>query len=188
MFPILLAVQVLVSISIIALVLLQQGKGADMGAGFGSGASGTVFGARGSGSFLTRTTAILAAVFFINCLLISSPLVRETGKPADSLAERIEQQSKLKQAEQEAAPAITPAANGEQQPVAGTAAVAPEKPDDLPAAPAATASGKPAVKPAKPAKSAKSTAATETGKPAVKPAKAPAAARPGKAPVNDLPQ
>jgi preprotein translocase subunit SecG len=97
MFPILLAVQVLVSIGIIALVLLQQGKGANMGAGFGSGASGTVFGARGSGSFLTRTTAILAAVFFINCLMIASPLVRESGKTGDSLADRIEQQSKQNQ-------------------------------------------------------------------------------------------
>ena len=70
-------------------VLLQQGKGADMGAAFGSGASGTVFGARGSGSFFTRATAVLAAAFFINCLLIASPLVRkaaaalDTGRGAD---------------------------------------------------------------------------------------------------------
>ncbi len=69
MFSFLLVVQILVSVSIIALVMLQQGKGADMGAGFGAGASGTVFGARGAGSFFTRATGILAAVFFINCLL-----------------------------------------------------------------------------------------------------------------------
>jgi preprotein translocase subunit SecG len=97
MFPILLVIQILVSISIIALVLLQQGKGADMGAAFGSGSSGTVFGARGSGSFFTRATAILAAVFFINCLLIASPLVREAAKPTETLAERIEQQETLQQ-------------------------------------------------------------------------------------------
>ena len=94
MFSILLVVQILVSITIITLVMLQQGKGADMGAAFGSGASGTVFGARGSGSFFTRATGILAAVFFINCLLIASPLVRKagTGEP-QSLADQIEQQA-----------------------------------------------------------------------------------------------
>jgi preprotein translocase subunit SecG len=94
MFTILLVVQILVSIAIISLVMLQQGKGADMGAAFGSGASGTVFGARGSGSFFTRATAILAAVFFINCILIASPLVRKaaTGEPP-SIADQIEQQA-----------------------------------------------------------------------------------------------
>jgi len=93
MFSFLLVVQILVSVSIIALVMLQQGKGADMGAGFGAGASGTVFGARGSGSFFTRATGILAAVFFINCLLIASPLIRDREKSADTLADQIEQQA-----------------------------------------------------------------------------------------------
>jgi preprotein translocase subunit SecG len=97
MFSILLSIQILVSVSIIALVLLQQGKGADMGAAFGSGSSGTVFGARGSGSFFTRATGFLAAVFFINCLLIASPLVRETGETEETLADRIEQQETLQQ-------------------------------------------------------------------------------------------
>ncbi len=64
-------------LAIIGLVLLQQGKGADMGAAFGAGAAGAVFGARGGGSFFTRATAILAAAFFINSILLSSPLVRE---------------------------------------------------------------------------------------------------------------
>ncbi len=92
MFSVLLAVQVLVSIAIIALVMLQHGKGADMGAAFGSGSSGTVFGSRGSGSFFTRATGVLAAVFFINCLLIASPLVREDKTVGDSIADRLEQQ------------------------------------------------------------------------------------------------
>jgi preprotein translocase subunit SecG len=107
MFTVLLVVQILVSIGIITLVLLQQGKGADMGAGFGAGASGTVFGARGSGSFLTRTTAILAAVFFINCLLIASPLVRHVSRTkSDSVVEQIQQQqAQQKAAEQEKATA-----------------------------------------------------------------------------------
>jgi len=93
MFSILLAIQILVSVGIIALVMLQQGKGADMGAGFGAGASGTVFGARGSGSFFTRATAILATVFFANCLLIASPLVRHSGQTSAGIADRIEQQT-----------------------------------------------------------------------------------------------
>jgi len=58
-------------VGIIGLVLLQRGKGADAGAGFGAGASGTVFGARGASSFLSRTTAILATLFFITCLSLA---------------------------------------------------------------------------------------------------------------------
>jgi preprotein translocase subunit SecG len=101
MFSFLLVVQILVSVSIIALVMLQQGKGADMGAGFGAGASGTVFGARGSGSFFTRATGILAAVFFVNCLLIASPLIRDREQSADTIADQIEQQAvQQEQAEQ----------------------------------------------------------------------------------------
>ncbi|MEN8108118.1 MAG: preprotein translocase subunit SecG [Pseudomonadota bacterium] len=94
MFSFLLVVQILVSISIITLVMLQQGKGADMGAAFGSGASGTVFGARGSGSFFTKATGFLAAVFFINCLLIASPLIRQNmDSEPQSVADQIEQQA-----------------------------------------------------------------------------------------------
>jgi len=107
MFSFLLVVQILVSVSIIALVMLQHGKGADMGAAFGSGSSGTVFGARGSGSFLTRATAILAAVFFINCILIASPLLRDTersvgGGVADQLEQQVQQQQQQQQQEQQA--------------------------------------------------------------------------------------
>jgi preprotein translocase subunit SecG len=58
----------LLGIGIVLLVLLQRGKGADAGAGFGSGASGTVFGARGAASFLSRSTATLAALFFVTSL------------------------------------------------------------------------------------------------------------------------
>ena len=59
---------VLLAAAIIGLVLLQRGKGVDAGAGFGAGASGTVFGARGSASFLSRTTAVLATLFFLTSL------------------------------------------------------------------------------------------------------------------------
>jgi preprotein translocase subunit SecG len=68
---ILLIVQVLLSISLIALILLQHGKGADAGAAFGSGASATVFGARGSGNFLSRATTVVAILFFIVCLSLA---------------------------------------------------------------------------------------------------------------------
>jgi preprotein translocase subunit SecG len=59
---------VLLAVAIIGIVLLQRGKGADAGAGFGAGASGTVFGARGSANFLSRTTAVLATLFFLTSL------------------------------------------------------------------------------------------------------------------------
>jgi preprotein translocase subunit SecG len=68
---VLLVIHVLLSAAIIALVLLQRGKGADAGAGFGSGASGTVFGARGSSTFFSKTTAILATCFFITSLWLA---------------------------------------------------------------------------------------------------------------------
>jgi preprotein translocase subunit SecG len=68
---VLMVVQIISAIGIIGLVLVQQGKGADMGAAFGSGASGSIFGATGSSNFLSRTTGILAAVFFLSTLSIS---------------------------------------------------------------------------------------------------------------------
>lgn len=64
-------VQVICCVAIIGLVLIQRGKGADAGAGFGAGASGTVFGARGASTALSRATAIFAAIFMINSLLLA---------------------------------------------------------------------------------------------------------------------
>lgn len=63
-----LIIHVLLALAVIGLVLIQQGKGADAGAAFGSGASGTVFGAAGSGSFLTRMTTMCATLFFVTSL------------------------------------------------------------------------------------------------------------------------
>jgi len=68
MINIILIVHVLLAAAVIGLVLIQQGKGADAGAAFGSGASSTVFGARGAASFLTRATAMLATLFFVTSL------------------------------------------------------------------------------------------------------------------------
>jgi len=67
----LVVLQVISALGVILLVLLQQGKGADMGAAFGSGASGSLFGASGSANFLSHTTAVFAAVFFICTLGIT---------------------------------------------------------------------------------------------------------------------
>jgi preprotein translocase subunit SecG len=61
-------VHVLASIAIIVLVLLQHGKGADMGAAFGSGSAGSLFGASGAANFLSRSTAVAAGIFFVTCL------------------------------------------------------------------------------------------------------------------------
>lgn len=71
LFPLVLTVHILAALAIIGLVLVQHGKGADMGAAFGSGASGSLFGASGSANFLSRTTAVLAAVFFVTSLTLA---------------------------------------------------------------------------------------------------------------------
>ena len=68
---ILLAVQILSALAMIGLILVQHGKGADMGAAFGSGGSGSLFGASGSANFLSRTTAVLATVFFVCTLALA---------------------------------------------------------------------------------------------------------------------
>ena len=71
LLTIVLALQILTALSMIGLILLQHGKGADMGAAFGSGASGSLFGATGSANFLSRSTAVLAGVFFACTLLLA---------------------------------------------------------------------------------------------------------------------
>ncbi len=68
---IVLAVQMLSAVAMIGLILVQHGKGADMGAAFGSGGSGSLFGASGSANFLSRTTAVLATVFFVATLMLA---------------------------------------------------------------------------------------------------------------------
>ena len=68
---ILLAVQMISAVAMVGLILMQHGKGADMGAAFGSGGSGSLFGASGSANFLSRTTAILATVFFVCTLALA---------------------------------------------------------------------------------------------------------------------
>jgi preprotein translocase subunit SecG len=75
--------------AIVALVLLQRGKGAEAGAGFGAGASGTVFGARGASTALSRATAILAAIFMITSLSLAYVGARRSNVPASSLLDQL---------------------------------------------------------------------------------------------------
>ncbi|WP_192457676.1 preprotein translocase subunit SecG [Musicola keenii] len=72
MYEALLVIFLLVAISLVGLIMLQQGKGADMGASFGAGASATLFGSSGSGNFMTRMTALLATLFFVISLILGN--------------------------------------------------------------------------------------------------------------------
>jgi len=78
---ILIVAHVLVALAIIGLVLLQHGKGADMGSGFGGGASGSLFGATGSANFLSRTTAVLATLFFLLSLALAYVATKKPVEP-----------------------------------------------------------------------------------------------------------
>jgi len=82
---IMLITHTLIALAIIALVLLQRGKGADAGAAFGAGASGTVFGARGSSSFFSRATAVLATAFFASSLTLAYLSSQRTSAPESLL-------------------------------------------------------------------------------------------------------
>jgi len=113
---------VLLAGSIIGLVLLQRGKGADAGAGFGAGASGTVFGSRGSGSFLSRTTAILATLFFVTSLGLS--YLFSQGTAPTSVVDRVQTQPTVPA---ESVPAgLLPSVPESAAPAAVTPAVEPE--------------------------------------------------------------
>jgi preprotein translocase subunit SecG len=82
MEQIILVVHVIAAIALIGFILIQQGKGAEVGASFGSGASQTVFGSQGSGNFLTRATAVLVTIFFMTSLTLGYLSARQ-GKPQD---------------------------------------------------------------------------------------------------------
>jgi len=123
-----LAVQMLTALTMIGLILLQHGKGADMGAAFGSGASGSLFGATGSANFLSRTTGVLAAVFFACTLLLA---YFGNLRPADS-------GSVLERATT-TVPVPAPAASGPASQIPATTVPASQPQATLPAAPASGA-------------------------------------------------
>ena len=102
-FTLILVLDVIVALCIIGLVLLQHGKGADVGAAFGSGASGSLFGASGSANFLSRTTAVLAAVFFLTTFALAY-LATHKPRVGGGVMDTVKEQPKLP-----AAPAPAPA-------------------------------------------------------------------------------
>lgn len=118
-----LVLHVLAALTLVGLVLLQHGKGADVGAAFGSGASGSVFGASGSANFLSRTTAILAVVFFVTSLGLTYFSGRKTehkgvmatqpAAPAQSLPAQIPPTVPAGQAAPSPAGQAAPAAAGD---------------------------------------------------------------------------
>jgi len=136
LFNLIVVLQVLSALSIIGLVLVQHGKGADMGAAFGSGASGSLFGASGSSNFLSKSTAVAAAIFFAATLALA---YFGTNRPTASVGGGV--------MERAPAPATAPANNaGNAVPNTVPAAAAPAAPapapaatQDVPTAPAAPA-------------------------------------------------
>ena len=133
-----LAVQLLSALAMIGLVLIQHGKGADMGASFGSGASGSLFGASGSANFLSRSTAACATVFFICTLALAyiGTAGRSTGSVGGSVLDR---------------PAAAQPVSGASAPVTaptGAGAIPTAAPVEAPAVPAAVAASAAAPAPA----------------------------------------
>ncbi|MDB5916010.1 MAG: preprotein translocase subunit SecG [Massilia sp.] len=137
LFNLIVVVQVLSALIIIGLVLLQHGKGADMGAAFGSGASGSLFGATGSSNFMSKSTGVAAAIFFASTLALAYFSTNRTAPTGGGVMERI------------TVPATkAPATGGAAVP--GTTTVAPAAPANAPAnaagnAPANPPSAAPAV-------------------------------------------
>ena len=123
MYTVLVIVQVLTAVGLVGLILLQHGKGADAGAAFGSGASGTVFGSRGSANFLSRATAWLATVFFAVSLALAYLVHGE--REAASVIDRVQPA---------ATEAVAPAAPAETA-VPETDPVVPEDPEAAPVIP-----------------------------------------------------
>jgi preprotein translocase subunit SecG len=93
MQTLLVVVHLFVAVGLVGLVLIQHGKGADAGAAFGSGASSTVFGARGSGSFLSRATAILAALFFVTSLALAWFAMQAVERPETVTEETVPEEA-----------------------------------------------------------------------------------------------
>jgi len=118
----LMIVQVITALGVIVLVLLQHGKGADMGAAFGGGASGSLFGATGSANFLSRTTAVLAGLFFVATLALAL-LGHRAVQPPASVMERAP--AAPAQGGASKAPSDIPPAGGAAAPAPATGGAAP---------------------------------------------------------------
>jgi len=131
MYQVIIVIHVLLGLGVIGLVLMQQGKGADAGAAFGTGSAGSVFGAQGAASFLSRSTAILATLFFATSLglaivnghkdterdLMATPAANESGLPAVEGAKTVEAMPPVATPDTQQAPAL-PVPSAEQPVVA----------------------------------------------------------------------
>ena len=133
LFNLIIVVQVISALAIIGLVLVQHGKGADMGAAFGSGASGSLFGASGSSNFLSKSTAVAAAVFFASTLALAYAGNNRTNTEDEGVMGRVTVPSTQ-------APATgVPANAGANVPATAPAPAAPAPAADVPTLPAAPA-------------------------------------------------
>jgi len=148
LYNVLLIIQIAVSVAIIVLILMQHGKGADAGAAFGSGASGTVFGAQGASNFLSRTTAILAAIFFTNALFLGFLVSGKTIKTGSSIMDAMTPPAKVETAPAAVSVVVPPKGDVPAVPGQGAADASAQKPitSDVPP-PAAPAGDKPAASP-----------------------------------------
>ena len=139
---------VLLALAIVGLVLLQRGKGADAGAGFGAGASGTVFGARGSSSFLSRSTAVLATLFFLTSLGLSY-LFSQQQQPTsvfDTLQPQ-QQEAPTAPVAPQSQPGLMPALPESQAPAGAPSGAPATTNEQVPAAPPAQQQQQPAAPP-----------------------------------------
>ncbi len=163
-YPLLAVVQVLSALTVIALVLLQQGKGADMGSSFGGGSAGSLFGATGAANFFSRATKWVSILFFA-CTLGLAYIGNNTGRSAGPAAgggvmqgyeapapaPNSQAPAAQPQADLPAAPAETPATPSSATPAAPSSSEAPAAPSETPAEPAPTTPEAPAATPAAPA-------------------------------------
>jgi preprotein translocase subunit SecG len=141
---ILLVIHFICAFSIVGLVLLQRGKGAEAGAGFGAGASGTVFGARGASTALSRATAIFAAVFMITSLSLTYVGTHHAASSGSSILEQLSQKPAAPVSPPSGAPPATGTAPGGMAPSVAAPVAPPSSSGEAPAAsgaPAAPAAG-----------------------------------------------
>jgi preprotein translocase subunit SecG len=131
LFNLIVVVQVLSALIIIGLVLLQHGKGADMGAAFGSGASGSLFGATGSSNFMSKSTGVAAAIFFASTLALAYFGTNRTVATGGGVMERAVPVTKVPAGAGSTVPATTTVA-----PAPAVPATAPAAAPSVPAAPA----------------------------------------------------
>jgi len=145
LFNLVVVVQVISALAIIGLVLLQHGKGADMGAAFGSGASGSLFGATGSSNFMSKSTGLAAAIFFASTLCLAYFANGNTGRVGGGVMDKVTVPVPA------TAPLTGPAAIPSTAPVAPGSSVPATPAPVVPAAPGSAAPAPVAPTPATPA-------------------------------------